>query len=286
VGEPATVAVVGGGASGCLAAMQVARAAAGRQIEIIIIEPAELGAGLAFATPDPWHRLNVAARAMSVLPEQPEHFLSWLHQQVDAEFPAGGFAPRCWYAEYLRQTLAGAVDAAGTVSLEQLRARVTDLRPAGRRLRLTLDDGAHRAADAVVLALGHGAPATSWAPETLRHSARFVADPWRTDRVPQLPAGSDVLLVGAGLTMADMARRWAGDGVRLHVASRHGMLPLPHAAVPQPPAGPPSLPTEAALTLAQARHLVFDQLRSCDGDWRPAIDGMRPVTAALWSQLS
>lgn len=181
---PATIAVVGGGASGCLTAMQVARAAAGRPIEIVIIEPAELGAGLAFSTPDPRHRLNVAARAMSALPEQPEHFLNWLHQHVDAGFPAGGFAPRWCYAEYLRQTLAGAVDAAGTVSLEQLRARVTDLRPHGRRLRLTLADGTSRAADAVVLAMGHSAPATSWAPEALRRSARFVADPWRTEREP------------------------------------------------------------------------------------------------------
>ena len=104
-----------------------------------------------------------------------------------------------------------------------------------------------------------------------------MADPWRTDAVAELPAGSDVLLVGAGLTMVDMALRWGCSGVRLHVASRHGMLPLPHATAPAPPAAAPPVPDGEGLTLARVRRLVFTQLRSVGGDWRPAIDGMRPI---------
>jgi uncharacterized NAD(P)/FAD-binding protein YdhS/tetratricopeptide (TPR) repeat protein len=282
---PVSVAVVGGGASGCLTAAQVARSAAGRQVEIILVEPGDVGAGLAYSTTDPRHRLNVPARGMSAYPDDPEHFLRWLRRHVAVDFPAGGFAPRLHYADYLVQTLDDAVAAAGTVRLEHLAARVTDLRRHGRRLRLTLDDGTSRPADAVVLAMGHGAPSTAWAPEALRRSARFVADPWQADSSPAIAAGSDILLVGAGLTMADMALRWGRDGVGIHVASRHGMLPLPHATAPLPPAPAPPIPHGSALTLAEVRRLVFARLRETDGDWRPVIDGMRPITAELWTRM-
>ncbi|MDQ1745692.1 MAG: hypothetical protein QOE23_4031, partial [Pseudonocardiales bacterium] len=282
---PVTVAVVGGGASGCLSAIHLARAVAGRQVEIMLVEPDAVGAGLAYSTTDPRHRLNVPAKGMSADPDDPEHFLRWLRRHVDVDFPAGGFAPRLHYADYLVQTLDDAVAAAGTVRLEHVVARVTDLRRHGRRLRLTLDDGTSRAADAVVLAMGHGAPSTAWAPEALRRSARFVADPWRAGSAPAIGAGSDILLVGAGLTMADMALRWGRDGVRLHVASRHGMLPLPHASAPVPPAAPPAIPAGTSLTLAEVRRLVFARLRAAGGDWRPVIDGMRPITAELWSRM-
>ena len=143
------------------------------------------------------------------------------------------------------------------MDLVRLHVRATDLRPQGRRLRLALADGTSRAVDAAVLAPGHGAPSTSWAPEALRRSSRFVADPWRDPSEPFVARGSDVVLVGAGLTMGDMAVRWGRDGVRVHVVSRHGMLPLAHAAAPLPPA--PVAPAAAApQTLTEARRFVFD----------------------------
>ena len=68
------VVVVGGGASGTLvAAHLLRRAPAG--VEVVVVEPRDaLGRGVAFGTPDPWHRLNVPAITMSGLPEDPDHF--------------------------------------------------------------------------------------------------------------------------------------------------------------------------------------------------------------------
>jgi hypothetical protein len=67
------------------------------------------------------------------------------------------------------------------------------------------------------------------------------------------------------------------------MVSRHGLLPLPHAEQPNPPIEvsierPPR-------SLAQARRLVFDAVRSAGGDWRRAVDGLRPATAAIWRGL-
>ncbi|MBL7498930.1 FAD/NAD(P)-binding protein [Frankia sp. CN7] len=283
---PVVVAVVGGGASGCLAATQLARTAAvtGRRFTILLVEPDDLGEGLAYRTRDPRHRLNVPAAKMSAFDDDPQHFLRWLRRHVAVDFPFSGFAPRQFYADYLRHTLEETLRAATRVRCEQVRARATGVRRHGSRLRLTLDDGTSHPVDAVVLAIGHGAATTSWAPPALARSPRFVGDPWRADAQPRVPAGGEVLLVGSGLTMADMAQRWSRAGVRLHVTSRHGLLPLPHALDPAPPLAAPRLP-DGPVSLAQARRLVFDHIRAAGGDWRRAVDAMRPVTAELWSRL-
>lgn len=283
---PAVVAIVGAGASGTLTALHAAREAraAGRQLELLLVEPGHVAEGLAYSTRDPRHRLNVPAKGMSAYPDDPEHFLRWLRRHVAVDYPAGGFAPRLHYAEYLAGCLADETHG-GPVGCTHVRARVTDLRRHGRRLRLTLDDGTSRPADAVVLAMGHGSPSPAWAPEALRRSHRFVADPWRASAAPAVAAGDEVVLVGAGLTMADMAQRWGRAGVRVHVVSRHGLMPLPHARDPQPPAPAPELPDTASLTLRDVRRIVVNQVRACDGDWRRAVDGLRPVTATLWSRM-
>ena len=56
------IAIIGGGASGALAALHLARALPVGSAEIIVIEPAEeIGRGLAYSTDDPGHLLNVRA---------------------------------------------------------------------------------------------------------------------------------------------------------------------------------------------------------------------------------
>ena len=199
-------------------------------LELLLVEPGPIGQGVAYSTTDPRHRLNVPSCGMSAWPDDPGHFLRWLRAAVDPDAAAGGYAARRDYRDYLTATLKEALVAAPGVGLARVTARVTEVRRAGRRLRLALDDGTSRTVDAAVLATGHAAPGTAWAPDALRRSARFVADPWdRSAAAPVVPAGGAVLLVGAGLTMADMAMSWGRADVRVHVTSRHGLLPLPHA---------------------------------------------------------
>lgn len=282
------VVIVGGGASGTLVATQLARSArgSGRELTVVVVEPGELGQGLAYSTTDPRHRLNVAAAGMSAHPDDAEHFLRWLRRHVAVDFAATGFAPRLHFAQYLVHCLETELVRAPQIRFEHRRARVSDLRRHGRLLRVVLDDGTIQQADAVVLATGHGRTSTGWAPSALSRSPRFVADPWRAAAEPPVRPGDSVLLVGAGLTMADMALRWCRAGVQVHVTSRHGLLPLPHAEPggtrPLPAA---TLPATGSIDLAAARHFVFDQIRAAGGDWRSAVDGLRPVTADLWGRL-
>ena len=280
-----TVAVIGAGASGTITAAHLARVAtrSGSALRILLIDEAVAGRGVAYSTRDPRHRLNVPAKGMSVWPDDPQHFLRWMRRHVDVDYPETGFAPRVHYAAYLADVLSEAERGSG-VAVERIRARADDVSPHGQRLRVSITDGTTRAVDAVVLALGYGTPRTDWAPESLRRSPRFIPDPWQADD-PEPGAGHrEVVIIGSGLTGADMALRWSVSGARLHLVSRHGLLPLSHASAPAAPAPPPEIP-EAPITARVARRLVFDAVRAADGDWRRAIDGLRPVTALIWSRM-
>jgi uncharacterized NAD(P)/FAD-binding protein YdhS len=285
----ATVAVIGGGAAGCITAAQLARAAARsrRHVEVVVIEPGRLGAGVAYSTTDPRHRLNVAARGMSMWPDDPQHFLRWMRRHVDRDFPEAGFAARLHYGDYLRHSLEQELAVSPHATVVHRRTRAVDVRLHGRRLRVALADGTSLAVDAVVLAGGAGRASSSWAPDVLRRSARFVVDAW-AQPAADVPVGSEVVLVGAGLTMLDMAQRWYREGIRLHVVSRHGLLPLAHSTDPAQPVPAPPAPPECS-DLAVARRFVFDHLRAArrtGAYWRAGMDGLRGQTADLWRSMS
>ena len=67
------VAIVGGGFSGTMAAVNLARLAEFPLRVSLINHGYPTGRGIAYSTRRPEHLLNVAARNMSALPEHPEH---------------------------------------------------------------------------------------------------------------------------------------------------------------------------------------------------------------------
>lgn len=290
-----TVAVVGVGAAGAMVAIQLCEAAARRGValDLALIDPApEAGRGTAFATTDPRHRLNVPAGNMSCYPDDPEHFVRWLCRHGSPKASAMDFAERHRYGAYLADTLGRAIIAAhGTVTVRRLRARAIECRWTERTARLELTDGGTVDADCVVLATGPGpSSASNWAPPALRESDRFIGDPWAPGALDTALAEGltdDVLLVGTGLTAVDVALRLDRPGRTLHAISRGGRLPQVHALTPLPAAACPEPLHGLALTGLRAgiRKHIGRVLRT-HGDWRPAMDGLRPLTAELWGSLS
>lgn len=287
-----TVAVIGSGAAGTLAALHLINAAArGNQAkELVLLDPrAETGRGVAYSTVDGQHRLNVPAGRMSAYPDDPGHFLRWLQARRKITSHSSEFAARQDYGCYLTEVLDEAIwSAAGRVRLVRRYEQVVGIRHSGLgAARLQLDSGRPLSADAVVLALGTPAPSTGWAPEALRRSARFVPDPWSWHAPTSLEDRQPVLLVGTGLTMVDVALTLDRPGRVMHAVSRHGWLPQPHAAHPRPPVPTPAFP-ETGLRLAEVRRRVLAHVAASTrehGDWRPAIDGLRCVSSWLWQRL-
>jgi uncharacterized NAD(P)/FAD-binding protein YdhS/tetratricopeptide (TPR) repeat protein len=288
-----SVAVVGAGAAGTLTAAQltVQATAAGLPLEIVLIDPRpETGQGVAYSTTDARHRLNVSAGRISAWPDRPDHFLQWLsvHAAEDAE-PAT-FAPRMLYGRYLRDVLGEALATAdGLVRLVRVDGLVTGLVPLGRRWRVRVGRDQTRYVDSVVLAVGSGAPDDRWAPPELLRSQRFVVDPWAPGALAAVAeTDGDVLLVGTGLTMVDVALVVARPGRTVRAVSRNGLLPAAHRDQLVDPVPLPELPegelTLAALTGAVQAHVA--RTTQARGDWRPAIDGLRPLNSLLWQRLS
>ena len=190
--------------------------------------------------------------------------------------------PRRVYGDYVESLLRTAAEYPGNARLVRRHDHVVGVDRRGDRLVVRLDGGATIDARAVVLASG-ARPGTEWAPAGLADSGCLVADPWSAE----LPDG-DLLLVGTGLTMVDVSIAADRPDRILHSVSRHDAVPEVHVLPTTPPVPPPPGITRLH-TLADLRRPCVAHVERTvaeTGDWRAAIDGLRPVTAQLWRGLS
>jgi uncharacterized NAD(P)/FAD-binding protein YdhS len=288
-----TAVIVGAGASGAAVAVQLCETAArrGSPLNLVLIDPApEAGRGSAYSTRDPRHRLNVPAGNMSCYPDDPGHFVRWLCRHGEPAANAADFVPRHRYGSYLGDTLGRAIIAAhGTVRVRRLRTRAVGLAWKDGTATVTLADGTTVDATAVVLATGPNPPGTGWVPDGLRGSERLIADPWAPGALEEVLADgcrADILLVGTGLTAVDVALAADRHGRTAHAVSPSGRLPQAHAVAPAPALRPRPLQGLSldGLRTAVLRHI--GRAVSAHGDWRSGLDGLRPVTAAVWASLT
>lgn len=265
-----TLAIVGGGYSGTLLAVNYLERGGG---PVTLIERAPAFArGAAYATNRPEHLLNVRAANMSAFPDRPDHFVHWLGTDDGAEF-----APRRDYARYLGHILDGFRKDA---RLRLVRGEAIAAEPVGAGWRVTLDDGSNVEAAALALALGNMAPAgpPGIDPASLPEGM-LVSDPWRGDFVSSLKPGDGVLIIGTGLTMVDSVLTLDAKGFRgpILALSRRGLHPRTHSEWSQlremvaPPEG------GCAAVTATMRERVRARPR-----WQVAIDEVRPHVQALW----
>jgi len=283
----ATVAIIGGGFSGTVAAIRLLSSPqrGGPSLpfgsKIALIEPGRAGEGLAYrAGPDSW-RLNVPAERMSAFPERPDDFLAFALAR-NPLVSGGDFLPRSWYGDYLSDRLENARRRSPRwLSFERVRARATAIDVARSSARIWLTDGAVVEADRVLLALGNSPIAGP-----LPGATEVVDEAWNLRWMERLPTYVPrVLLVGTGLTMIDIALAVAErrPDVRMTAISRHGLLPQPYEN-PNPQAA-----TNFDATALLGRGPLSERLRrfraqvvASGGDWRAALQQVREVMPALW----
>ncbi len=282
------VAVVGGGASGTLAAAHLIRSAAARHcpLRIVLIDRhGRHGLGRAYGTTHPDHLLNAPAAQMSALAGDPDHLTRWT---CGAGIAGAGFLPRHAYGRYLRDTLSDAERRAQPLCrVTQVTSDAVAIRhnARGRPLRLLLADGCIDV-DIVILAIGNLAPAL---PFPAPPGPRFIADPWAPGALDNVGDGSPVIVVGTGLTMLDVAIA-ATSGNRytaVHAVSRHGLLPRVHRG----PAAAgsdiwlPALSGAGPVRLAELMWQVRACLATRRGCWPEVIDALRPHAPGLWQRM-
>lgn len=285
------VVIVGSGFTGTMVAVHLARHA---RANITIVErTGRFGAGVAYATPFAGHLLNVPAARMSAFPDLPDHFLQWAVRQRPDVRPES-FVPRQWYSAYLAELLDDAKAApTSRHAIRRLDVEVVGLAPGdSARWIVECADGRRLPADVVVLAIGNHPPADPPC-ETLEFykTAFYRQDPWAADALT-VDAEDDVLVLGTGLTMIDVAVALTDQGHRGRITcvSRRGLLPqwlrvdasVPHA-VP-PPARLGEWPRTARGLTAGLRQEARNRV-AAGGDWRDAVTSLRSETAPLWQGL-
>jgi uncharacterized NAD(P)/FAD-binding protein YdhS len=273
-----TITIIGGGVSGALTAYHLIRS--GAHAKVVLIEPrANLGFGLAYSTPSYRHLLNVPAGKISALPDQPSHFLDWLHKNYDARMTQADFAPRAVFGRYVQALLK-------TVpNLDHRQTAVLDCHVAGELATLDLADGTKIVADAVVLATGNfnPAPLRGVAEETAANGT-YCHSVWEDSTYANLSPDAPVALIGSGLTAVDVLLRLREIGHRgpIIAISRHGMFPQRHANYE-----PLKKPVVTGTTPTKVRELLraVHQAIKTSAEWRAVFDSLRERTNELWTAL-
>jgi uncharacterized NAD(P)/FAD-binding protein YdhS len=273
-----SVLIVGGGASGVLLTAHLLRK---RQsgIRVTLIERrAQLGRGMAYSARQQEHVLNVPATNMSAFVDDPEHFWRWLRTRgLVAGDDRFAFVPRRHYGAYLGDVLAQCRD---NGALTVINETAVDVRPGAAGVEIVLANGASVLAHAAVLAVGH---------EESPARGRGIAVRVGSDADTPLNPDAPVLVLGSGLSMVDAWLTLAQARHRgpITVVSRHGLLPRRHEPVPKATLDEADVPIGAdARYFERWLRDYAEALEAQGGDWRSAVDALRPFNQRIWQAWS
>ena len=289
--EGRTLAIVGAGFCGTTVATNLLRLSSPGVRRILLVERDErpIG-GVAYRTGFASHTLNVPAGRMSAFQDDPDDFLRYVRRR-EPSLTGGSFVPRRDYGAYLANALEEA-RRRSAVPLLRVAGEAVGIAVADGRATLALRDGRAVAADRVVLATGNFPPANPPVEnEGFYASLRYARDPWASDAL-EAERDEDVLLLGTGLTMCDiaLALRDLDHRGRIHAVSRRALLPQPHRASTRPPAHldpPADLGTWPDTALGMLRGLRREARARAEVsvDWREVVTSIREATPALWQRL-
>lgn len=289
------VAVVGGGYAGAAFAYHLARRLPAGAARIVVFEPrALLGAGLAYDTDEPVHRINVPAARMTFVPGDDEHFQRWLFEagalagDPEAMTAEGHvFARRSAFGRYVAAQLAPLL-AAGTIEHRRTRVRAV-ARARDGAWTVTAEEGAALAADLVVVATTHPSPqAPAALDRVLAGHPRYVADATGPGALSAIRPQDRVLVVGTGLTAADVIASLDAAGHRgpITAVSRRGLRSRGHNPAQQDPFG------DFTVSPARSARALLRRVRSAVADaaaagvtWHAVFDRLRAQGGEVWRAL-
>ena len=293
LGRGPVVVIIGGGFSGAATAFHLARLLPAGAADIVVVEPREgLGYGLAYSTPDPSHRINVPASRMTLISGQDSHFADWLEQtgaiadDPEAIAANGALYPqRRVFGRYVQSHLQPFLFGK---TIRHVRSAVASAELSGEGYHLILADGGTLAADALVIATTHPPPTLPLSLQSVAGAAGLVANPYDLERLEAIGRYDHVLVVGTGLTSADVIATLDRNGHRGRITalSRHGYRSRGHAAMHADPIGDfTGLPSRSAtVLLRRIRSTIATAAQQGEG-WHPVLDAVRRQGQIIWQAL-
>jgi uncharacterized NAD(P)/FAD-binding protein YdhS len=283
-GSP-TVAIIGGGFSGSMLAVELLRQSE-RNYSVVLIERRPVpGRGVAYGTQFEGHLLNVRAKNMSAYADVPDHFVRWAQRHYCSSVKPDDLLPRPVYGQYLSSQLREAISL-GRGAFRCMHGEAVSLTQMGERYEIRLANGQILVADKVVLALGNFPPADLEIAGKTSTSACYIANPWSSNALAGVAEDQSVLLIGSGLTSVDVAVELRARGFEgtIHMLSRRGLLPKSHNAIPFSPFRIDNAPH----TVRGLLRMIRAQVKAAEArgsNWRGVIDSLRPVTQKIWLSL-
>lgn len=293
-----TIAIIGGGFSGTLSAVNITRFAQSPQRIVIVNSGRPFGRGTAYGTTRNEHLLNVAARNMSAFPDHPNHFVEWLRSRCDFdsltdEVLRETFIPRRIYGDYIRSLAAhylGSADPRSQIDCQVVEDSAVDIEPHGQNGGVVvLENGDPIEANAILLATGNQPPSGLPGATKLANDRRYCANPWKNwhENVPS--EDKHIVILGTGLTAVDVivTLRKKGWNGKITAISRNGILPQRHfRGIEWPTAIPDDGQTRTLKELVKLIRQDCDRLRSASQNPAIAVDKLRSQTQQLWRNLS
>lgn len=271
--ERKRILIIGGGASGTLLAIELIRRIKS-PLDLDIAEPRlSLGQGVAYATLDKRHLLNVVASKMSAKHEDPAHFTKW------GKFTPEEFVPRALYGRYLNEILQESLLCAGKlIYFRHLNSLVQDFTVNDSDVTVVFGSHQIEKYDFVVLAVGHGSIQIPQALRNIPESPSIVLDVWEER---DYGLHHIILSVGTGLTFIDQALTALNNSQNTTVIgiSRSGNLPMEHEMIRAPSIDPP-------LNAIDSPGKLMNHLLAAGDRWRETQDGLRSITQEVWERFS
>jgi uncharacterized NAD(P)/FAD-binding protein YdhS len=285
-----TVAIIGGGFTGAAIALQLSRQVP--TARLLVFEPRpEIGPGLAYSTDDAACRINAQAARMSMLPDDASHFTRWIaasgqcSADTEAALPDGRVFPRRnVFGRYVADQIVPLLESGRVIHHQSV---VEDVAWQQGAWRISCTKAAPMRADIVILATGHAPPCLPPVLAGVAGQPCCIADPLAPGALAAIGQGDEVLIIGSGLTMADIVASLdrAGHTGRILSISRRGQAPRPHAGYEQPPCG--DYTDAPATALALVRRVRADAVRAVNSGlpWQSVFDAIRRQGQLIWSKL-
>jgi len=283
-------AIIGGGYSGAAVALALLKNLPSGHA-ITMFEPSrEIGRGIAYATGPDHHLLNVAAHTVSITPDDQGGFCAWAvsrfpdsarYREADGAY----FFPRSWFGTYVQECLANAIASNPDVTFKHEIAVASSVRHERGHLIVSSSIGEHEF-DKVVFAIGNGPPSPIRLLEPCENPiVEQSAWKYNTNGIPKT---ARIVIVGIGLTMADVIADLEGCGHQGSITciSRNGRRP--HVSVGIRAEFTPAEefpPIVTARELVQAVRRWTDDAVAQGGHWISGVDHVIRNTPTLWRSL-
>lgn len=220
------IGIIGGGASGVLAAIQL-RKTCSSDVSVVIFDSAsQLGRGKAYKTSDEENLLNVPVERMSAYPDDPESFRNFLLERypLAEKSKHWPFVSRLYFGQYLEREL----NRKTTVPLRHIPFKVSQVSSNNQKFTVVLENGQSEVLDYLIVATGYQQRLrVPWKNEVQQFRSRIIQ---ASDIEGLEGVEGEIIIIGTGLTGVDVVKRLAKKtSNRFTLLSRRGLLPVRHA---------------------------------------------------------